>query len=93
MYLPNKTRSTLAALTLPVILAGAAWVGPQVLAAAQTQDAAGLGIGGKLPRTIDLAELETRTAERFAELDSNNDGLVNEQEYASAASAHRSAAW
>ena len=84
-----RASSALAVLAIPVVLASTAWLAPQALAASDSaltgHGENGLGIGGKLPRSIDLSELETRSLERFSELDSNSNGLIDAQEYTAGA--------
>ncbi len=70
-----RATSALAALALPVVIAGTAWFAPQALAASDST-------GDNLSRSIDLSELEARSLDRFSELDTNNNGLIDTAEYA-----------
>lgn len=67
---------SLTTLALPVMMASSVWLATSVQAVQSTD--------GNRPHRIDLAELEARTVQRFNELDSNNDGLVDAKEFANA---------
>lgn len=76
----TRATSALAALALPLVIAGSAWLAPQALAASDSTN-------DNLSRSIDLSELEARSLERFSELDTNNNGLIDTAEYATGAKA------
>lgn len=76
------TTKTLITLAITLLLASASLLAPQASAEHGASDHRGQGLGGKLPDNINLAELETRTLERFNAMDSDSDGLINANEFA-----------
>jgi len=69
----------LGAFALPAVLAGSIWLAPDV----QAQNVANPAEKHERPRfLLDLAELEARSIERFSTIDSNSDGLLSADEFA-----------